>query len=139
MARIDIEMEGLGKLLQRIDQLQGNSEEIASKALTKVHEDVTQRIHADMEKHHRTGDTEEQIEDTAEVNWLGKTAYVKVGFQIDNATGKGLASVFLLYGTPKMDPDRKLYNDFFGPSTRKRIKETEENVLYEELRRLELL
>ena len=44
-------------------------------------------------------------------------AYIKVGFNISKG---GLASIFLMYGTPRMQPDKKLYNSIYGSSTKKK-------------------
>lgn len=140
MARLDVDFRGFDNLLHKIDALQGDVKDIAKKALQEVHGDVTPRVHKDMEKHHRTGETEDTIEDTATIRWNGRVAYVRVGFHIERKEPrKGLPSVYLMYGTPKMDPDKKLYNEFFGAAARRRIREIEEDVLYEELRRLELM
>ena len=73
--------------------------------------------------HRRTGDTEESLKRNADVTWIGTAAEVEVGFDIDNG---GLPSVFLMYGTPKMKPDRKLYNAIYGAKTKKEIAELQE-------------
>ena len=85
--------------------------ETVEKALLESKEYVTEKLQSDMPKHHRTGRTESSIDTDSKVMWEGSVAYVKVGFNISSG---GLASIFLMYGTPRMQPDRKLYNDVYG-------------------------
>ena len=59
----------------------------------------------------RTGTTKESIDRETKVEWNGTTATAKAGFRI---SAGGLASVFLMYGTPNSDhpikPDTNLKN-----------------------------
>lgn len=48
-----------------------------------------------------TGGTMEKLNTDLTVNWDGNTASLKLGFDL---TGDGLTSIFLMYGTPKMQP-----------------------------------
>ncbi|MFR3520381.1 MAG: hypothetical protein ACLTT4_18380, partial [Coprobacillus cateniformis] len=54
------------------------------------------------------------------VTWEGFVATVDVGFRIREG---GLPSIFLMYGTPKMKKDTKLYNAIRGAKTKKYIYE----------------
>ena len=100
--------------------------ETVEKALLESKEYVTEKLQSDMPKHHRTGRTESSIDTDSKVMWEGSVAYVKVGFNISSG---GLASIFLMYGTPRMQPDRKLYNDVYGTATSKKISEIQKEVL----------
>ena len=59
------------------------------------------------------------------VEWSGTKAFVDVGFDIQNG---GLASIFLMYGTPRMKKDTKLYNDIYGKKTRDEIRALQEEI-----------
>lgn len=103
------------------------------KALEESKDYVTKNLHQDMKKHHRTGRTEKSIDDDSKVEWHGSEASIKVGFKISDG---GLASIFLMYGTPRMQPDKKLYNDVYGNSTRRKISEIQREVFDKALRQV---
>ena len=55
---------------------------------------------------------------------------VDYGFDIQNG---GLASIFLMYGTPKMAKDSNLFNAILGTRAKNTIKQAEEKALKEVL------
>lgn len=57
--------------------------------------------------------------------WEGNTATLKAGFRIRDA----LESIFIMYGTPKIAKDTKVYNAIMGTKTRKEIQQKQEEVL----------
>lgn len=61
--------------------------------------------------------------------WSGNTATVRAGFRIRDA----LESVFVMYGTPRIAPDKKVFNAIEGTKTRKQIKEKQEEILRERM------
>lgn len=105
--------------------------ETTEKALVESKEYVTKQLHQEMPKHHRTGRTESSIDDDSGVEWKGPIASIKVGFKISDG---GLASIFLMYGTPRMQPDKKLYNDIYGPATSRKVSEIQREVFDKALR-----
>ena len=110
---------------EKLDKLGGDLKATAEKALRESKDYVTENIEADMKKHNRTGRTEASIKDDSKVTWEGTTASIDVGFDIKHG---GLASIFLMYGTPRMPKDQNLYNDFYGAKTRRKIKEMQEKI-----------
>ena len=108
--------------------------ETTEQALVESKEYVTENLHKEMKKHHRSGKTEESISDDAKVTWEGTLASIKVGFKISEG---GLASVFLMYGTPRVQPpDKKLYNAVYGSATSKKIAEIQREVFDNALRKI---
>lgn len=108
------------------------------KALTESKEYVTAKLHQDMKNHHRTGRTESSIDDDLKVEWKGSQAQVKVGFKISEG---GLASIFLMYGTPRREPtpmeaDKKLYNDVYGTATQRKVNEIQQKVFEDAIRQV---
>lgn len=141
MARMKLEIEGLSEYLNRIQQLDGNIRETTEKALRETHQIVTQKAQKAMSASYlpargkySTGETLTHLRRNAAIEWHGDVAEVPVGF---NIKGGGLTSIFLMYGTPRMRPDKELYNAFFGSRTRKEVVEAQENVFWNEIRRLE--
>lgn len=131
--KLSIEFEGFDEVIAKMTRLQGDVKDITEKALKASHEAVTPAIHTAMAPHHRSGDTERAIVDNAEVYWEGTKGVVDIGFNIRNG---GLPSIFLMYGTPKMSKDQRLYNSIYGKSTRDKVKKIQEDIFYDELNRL---
>lgn len=115
-----------------MDRLGADLKVPIGEALQKSKEYVDEQAHAAMKKHHRTGKTESTILDSASVEWEGHLASIKVGFDI---SGGGLPSIFLMYGTPRMAKDSKLYNAVYGPKTKREVKEIQEKIFQEALHR----
>ena len=141
MARMKLEIQGLSELLNRIQTLDGNIRETTEKALRETHSIVTQKVETAMAKgnlpakgKYSHGDTLNALRRNADIEWHGSVAEVKVGFDINKG---GLVSIFLMYGTPRMSPAKGLYSAFYGNRTRKEVVEAQENVFWDEIRRLE--
>ena len=137
MARKKLFIDGdiFGQYAQKLYKL-GSMEylkETTEKALVESKEYVTENLHKEMKRHRRSGRTEESISDDAKVTWEGTLASIKVGFKIP----EGLASVFLMYGTPRVQPpDKKLYNAVYGPATSRKVAEIQEEVFDNALRKI---
>ncbi len=119
-------------MMEQLDGLNGDLKTVTQKALEKSHEYITPKLQEDMKRHKRTGRTERSINNKAEVVWEGSTAGMDVGFHIRNG---GLASIFLMYGTPKMAKDQKLYNDVYGSRTKKEIEKLQQEILTQEIQK----
>lgn len=139
--KMKLEISGINELMQRIDKLGGDSKEIAEKALRETHRIVTEQAEAAMDKgnlpakgKYSTGETLKSLIRTPNISWNGSVASVDVGFRI---SGGDFTSILLIYGTPKMKKDQKLYNAFYSKRIRDEIRKAQEDVLYEEVRRLE--
>lgn len=128
-----MDAEVFGQYAQKLQKL-GSTEflkKTVEQALEESKEYVTEKLHQEMPKHHRTGRTEASIDDDSGVEWRGTIAEIKVGFKISDG---GLASIFLMYGTPRMQPDKKLYNDVYGAATSRKIQEIQRDVFEKALK-----
>lgn len=121
--KFKLEFSGFEELSQRLQELDGDLRGVTEEALKNTHAYVTPKLRADMQKHKRTGETEKSIIDKPKVFWNGDVASIDVGFDITNG---GLASIFLMHGTPRIRPDRKLYQDIYGNNTKKEIADIQE-------------
>lgn len=65
-----------------------------------------------------TGDTKRSVDTDMNVVWEGLTASIKAGFDFKKS---GLKSIFLMYGTPKMQPVAGLKDAIYGAKTQKQI------------------
>lgn len=118
-------------LADRLREVGGDVKKTTEKCLKESHKIITDKLEKDIKKHKYTGRTEDSIRKEADVEWSGSVAEVKVGFQFP----EGLASVFLMYGTPRMKKDRKLYNDVYGKKTKKEISESNNKIVAEAVRK----
>ena len=132
----------------KLEKLGGNLRGAAEKALKESAEYVNKNLKNDIKSHRRTQQTEKSLRDEEKVKWSGTTAEIGVGFDISHG---GLASIFLMYGTPKHGPvgkrpgatghpgtkqDKKLYNDVYGSKAQKEIKAIQERIFAEEIEKL---
>ena len=123
--KIGLELAGFEELIADLDALNGDVKGAVNDSLKVAHETVTTKVQTDMKRHKRTGRTADAIVTTSGVKWEGTTASIDVGFKFQ----EGLASVFLMYGTPRMKKDTKLYNDIYGSKTKKEIAEKQKEII----------
>ena len=105
MAKMELEFDGFDDVINRLKKMEGDTKKVSEKALAKTFELVTPKIQSAMAPHNDRGITAESIVTSPHIEWAGSVGSVDIGFDIPNG---GLPSVFLMYGTPKMTPDRKL-------------------------------
>ncbi len=131
--KLTISFDGFEEIMEKLDRTTADTKEITERALQKSYDTVTPVIKSAIEPHHLTGQTEQSLAENERVEWEGTKAHIKVGFNISNG---GLASIFLMYGTPRMQPDKKLYNSIYGSATKKKVKKIQEEIFKEELRKV---
>ena len=78
-------------------------------------------------------ETARSLKRTAAVEWNGTVAEIGIGFKISQG---GLPSIFLMYGTPKIQPDKNLYAAIYGSKTKKEVKTIQEDIFAEEIAKL---
>lgn len=130
--KIGLQFEGFDELSAMLEKLGGDLKATTEKALQDTHDFITPNLHADMAKHKKTGKTESSIVDNAKVQWTGTVASIDVGFDLSNG---GMPSIYLMYGTPKMKPDKKLYNDIYGAKTKKDVAELQQKIFTEAIQK----
>lgn len=136
-----IEFEGFEEVISRLSKLEANVKQVTEKALKETHKVITEKAEEAVQKSNlpargkfSTGATEASLVREPEIHWVGTEAYVKTGFSISKG---GLASIFMMYGTPRHMKNQKMYNAFFGSKTKKEVMKIQEDIFYDELRRLE--
>lgn len=127
MQKMQMQVEGLDALVERMQKLGVDTRSAVNKALIETHRIVTEKAEAAIEPHRRTGATEASLRHDVLIEWNGDVASIKVGFDIENG---GLPSIFLMYGTARIKPDTTLHNAFFGKDTIKEIVEAQEKAIY---------
>lgn len=139
MPYMKLEFSGLEQMMARYKKLGISAKPATEKALLETHRYVTDKLHAAMAKpnlpahgKYDTGKTEEAIIDNAQVLWGGTVATIKCGF--DFSKPKGVVSAFLMYGTPRMSPDRMLKPALKGSAMKRDVGKIQEKIFYEMLR-----
>lgn len=130
-----IEFEGFDEVIAKLTQLDGDIKGVTEKALRETHKIITKKAETAIAPHKETGATAKSLKKNAEISWGDGTASVETGFSIRQG---GLASIFLMYGTPRMKKDQNLYNAFFGSKTKKEVTEIQEDIFFDEIRRLDI-
>lgn len=147
--RLTMQTKGFREMFEKLDKANAGVKRITEEALKQTFDAVTPGIEAAIKVHKESGETEAALTKEAEIEWEGLTAKVPVGFKIRDG---GLASIFLMYGTPKhmvvnqygktgknqrgTKQDMTLYNSIYGSATSKKAKKIQESVLKKELERI---
>lgn len=134
--KITLSFPGMKETLERFEKMDGAVGPAVTEALQESYNYVTTHLEDQIEQHHRTGKTAESLLKNEKVQIEGTTYFINVGFDVGNG---GLASIFLMYGTPKhaikrhtkngtkswnhpgMDADAVLYDLVFGLATKQEI------------------
>ncbi len=123
---IGFDYSALENLIKQVEDLEGNLDVAIEQALKESQEEVTKGLKEEMKRHNRTGKTVESLVENPDVRKKGIKSYeIDVGFDISNG---GLPSIFLMYGTPKMEKDTKLFSALYGKKTREKIIKIQEEV-----------
>ncbi len=132
MAKLKVEFDGFDAAVKRLTQLEGSAKKATEEALVKSKRHVHQNLGAAMQPHNKTMETVRALKSDSTVQWVGSVASIGVGFDIAHG---GLPSIFLMYGTPRMDKDQKLYNAVYGTKTKKEVKKIQEEIFREAIRK----
>lgn len=130
-----IEFEEFDFYCKKIEKISNKEtlRKIADKALKETHKYLTPKIEDAFDKHNRTGKTISTLKMDETTTWSSDVGEIEVGFNIKNG---GLASIFIMYGTPRIKPDKKLYNLFYGSKIKKEVFKIQQNIFDEELQKL---
>lgn len=135
------EFEGFEEVIKQMEQLNGNIKEITEQGLKETHKIITKKEEEAVQKtnlpakgKYSTGLTKKSMKKEADITWNGTEASVEVGFSISKG---GLASIFMIYGTPRYMKNQKMYNAFWSKKTHDEVIEKQEEIFFNELRKLE--
>lgn len=131
--KMRLEFTGFEEMAERLDKLGGDLKKTTEKALTETHKLLTPKIEEAFRKHDvkYSHVTMKSLKKDSKVEWSGSVAAIGVGFKISEG---GFPSIFLMYGTPRVQPDKKVYNSIYG--NKKKVKELQERIFAEEIAKL---
>lgn len=133
MAKMGITFSGFNDLIYQIDKAGKNADKAAKIALQATQKKVQQNLAAAAapyatkgKKGYATGAMYRAMIKSARVAQNGSVFEVDVGFDLHNG---GWHSIFIMYGTPRIAKDTKIYNAIKGAKTKREIAEIQEKVL----------
>ena len=131
--KLRLEFAGFEEMAERLDKLGGDLKKTTEKALIETHKLLTPKVEEAFKRHDvkYSHDTMKSLKKDPKVEWNGSTAEIGVGFKISEG---GFPSIFIMYGTPRMQPDKKVYNSIYG--NKKKVKELQEGRFAEEIAKL---
>lgn len=107
-----LDTSGFEGLLRKLDQLGGDVQKAVSDALEQASETIAEDTeeavaHSNLPAGgmYSTGDTEKAIIRDTEVRWEGLVGWVPIGFDFSMPGAGG----YLITGTPRMQPDKRLH------------------------------
>lgn len=141
MPKIRLEFAGFAEFRNKLNKLGADTKAITEEALKETHKIVTAKAESAMAAgnlpaggRYSIGRTVDSLQRTAKVKWSGTVGSVEVGFNIKNG---GLASIFLIYGTPRMPKVQALYDAFFSDQTIGEVTNVMKDIYYKALEELE--
>ncbi|MDE6019679.1 MAG: hypothetical protein K2H01_01600 [Ruminococcus sp.] len=140
--KIGLQFEGWKELLSGIEKASGESalKEAASDALKASKNIVNEKVKNALSKsnlpakgrYSREPHLISFLDTDSNVEWSGYTGEINIGFEMD---GEGIISVFLMYGTPKMNPVKGLKAAFYGKKTKKEVAEIQKEAINKYIQR----
>jgi len=130
--KLRITFAGFKEYAEELDRFGGDLKQVTAEALEKSYDYITPKLHAGMASHNRTWQTAASIKDSKSVEWFGDIAEIEVGFTFP----KGTASIFLMYGTPRMAKDQKLFDAVYGAATKKAVNKLQKEVFEQALKKV---
>jgi hypothetical protein len=123
--KIGLQFSGLDEMIERLETAQANMKNATEAALKSSKQIVNQQLTKDTVNanfpaggKYATGALKKSIDKDFNVKWEGMTASLKIGYDFKKS---GMASIFLMYGTPKMPKVQKLYDDIYGNATKRKV------------------
>lgn len=124
--KMSITFKGFDVLAEKIDRIAGDIKPAVNEALTETQSFIQEQLKPTMPPHKRTGRTEASIIEKGKVAWSWSVAEIDTGFKISDG---GFPSIFLMWGTPRMEKDIKIYNAMHGMGTRRKIRKLQMEIM----------
>ena len=129
---MQLQFKGFDELISQYEAMNGDVKRAVEASLKESKDYITKQASSAIRQHRRTGRTESSLDKSMNVLWSGSEASIDVGFHIHDG---GLPSVFLMYGTPRMAKDQKLYDAFYGAKTKREVKRIQEEAILKVINR----
>lgn len=134
MAKMSITFDGFADLAADIDRSGGDLHAAVDEALTATQKLIQSNLATAAAEYARkgrkgyaTGEMYASILKDARITWQGSVAEVGAGFGLDEKGG--WHSIFIMYGTPRMAKDTKVYNAIKGAKTKNDIAKIQQEIM----------
>lgn len=131
--KMKIIFDGFADLASDIDRAGGDLHAAVDDALIQTQKLIQENLRTAAapyatkgKKGYATGKMYQSIIHDGQVHWTGTIATVDAGFRIREG---GWSSIFIMYGTPRISKDSKVYGAIKGSKTKKEIAELQEQVM----------
>lgn len=137
---MSLEGKGFEELAYAVDAVEGRLKQAVETAMTAAQREIQADVDAASAKYvpggtkYSTGAMRASIKKPDGVKWDGTAARIGVGFNIPGRKGGGLHSIFIMYGTPRMSANRKLYAAIRGAATARRVRQAIADAMGEALK-----
>lgn len=101
MAKLDLKFAGMDAYIETLGNMGENVKEVTDETLQQGVDIINEELHAEMRKHHVTGETERSLRDGEKVKWSGDKASIKYGFDVKKG---GEPAIYLERGRPHQRP-----------------------------------
>lgn len=138
MGKISIQFDGFRELTEAIDRAGKDLNEAVEEALESSQQVVNDALIPAAAPYARqglkgyaTGAMYGAIQTDQQVRWKGTTAEIGSGFTTNSgATQDGFYhSIFVMYGTPRMEKDQRIFNAIKGTKTKKNVADIQKEVM----------
>lgn len=138
--KIGLQFSGLEEMIERLEAAEADIKTATEAALKASKQVVNQQLTRDTTNtnfpaggKYATGALKKSIDKDFNVKWEGTTASLKIGYDFKKS---GMASIFLMYGTPKMPKVQKLYDDIYGNRTKRQVAKVQEEAMEKVISRM---
>lgn len=131
--KVKVDFAGFKEAAEKLDRLGGDLRGATEEALLKSKRMVHKQVGQAMAPHNKTFGTIRSLVSDEKVTWFSTRAVIQVGFDLEHG---GMPSIYLMFGTPKMEPDKKLYNSIYGSATKKKVRDLQEQIFNEAIRKV---
>lgn len=138
--KIGLQFSGLEEMIERLEAAEADIKDATEAALKASKQVVNQQLTRDTTNanfpaggKYATGALKKSIDKDFNVKWEGTTASLKIGYDFKKS---GMASIFLMYGTPKMPKVQKLYDDIYGNRTKRQVAKVQEEAMQKVIDRM---
>ena len=139
-SRIGLQFTGWTETMAKLDQLGGSDamKRGVEAGLRASKSYVNPNIRSAMANlpakgKYSTGRTLESIDTDMSIDWQGLTGSIAIGFDFRKS---GLTSVYLMYGTPRMNPVAGLEDAIYGSRTKREIRKLQEEAVNKVIKRI---
>lgn len=138
--KIGLQFSGLEEMIERLEAAEASIKTATEAALKASKQVVNEGLTRDTTNgnfpaggKYATGALKKSIDKDFNVKWEGTAASLKIGYDFQTS---GMASIFLMYGTPKMPKVQKIYDDIYGTRTKRKIAKAQEDAMQKVIDRL---